>query len=230
MRNFHFPFLFVLFFTAFSTHAGVIIGASRLIYEGSKKEKSINIENPDSSPFLMQSWVEDAAGKILKNNTAFVVTPPLFRLEGKQKNVLRVIRGTTTLSQDKETLFWLNIKSIPARADTPVDKNTLQIAVRTRLKLIYRPKSLSKETPEQHAESLTWKRQGNVLIVSNPTKLYMNFMNVRFNNEKVSDGDFVAPESSTTIELPAGSPATGSITWKIINDFGGVGPDHNASI
>lgn len=229
MRNFYVLFLFI--FTTFNTHAGIIIGTSRLIYEGNKKEKSISVENPDSSPFLIQSWVEDATGKMLKDNTAFVVTPPLFRLDAKEKNILRVIRGTIALPQDKETLFWLSIKSIPAKAaDNPENKSNLQIAVRTRLKLIYRPKSLSGETPEQYAESLIWKRQGNVLIVSNPTKLYMNFMNVRLNNIKVSNGDFVAPESSTTIELPAGSPATGSITWKIINDFGGVGPEHNASI
>jgi P pilus assembly chaperone PapD len=43
------------------------------------------------------------------------------------------------LPQDKESLFWLNIKAIPSASQ--VD-NTLQIAIKTRIKLIYRPATM----------------------------------------------------------------------------------------
>ncbi|WP_158785089.1 molecular chaperone [Pantoea sp. BAV 3049] len=227
MRKFNIPFLFVLFFTVFSVNAGVVIGASRMIYDGNKKEKSISVENPDAYPYLMQSWVEDASGKMIKDNAPFIVTPPLFRLDSKQKNLLRIVKATNALPQDKETLFWLNIKSIPSKPDT--DNNTLQIAVRSRLKLIYRPDALIGEIPEQYADKLVWKKQGTVLTVTNPSNYYINFMTVELNKSKVSEGGFVAPGSSTTFTLPA-NLSSGDLSWKIINDYGGIGAIHHANI
>ncbi len=63
--------------------AGVIVGGTRLIYEGGKKESSLSVSNPDKGPYLIQTWVETTAGGAEK--APFVVTPPLFRLDGDQK-------------------------------------------------------------------------------------------------------------------------------------------------
>lgn len=218
------PLIIMLLSLTASANAGVIIGGSRLIYEGNIKEKSISVENPDSSPYLIQSWVEDADGKNIKENTPFIVTPPLFRLDGGQKNLLRIVRAAKPLPQDRESLFWLNIKSIPSASDN--NKNSLQIAVRSRLKLIYRPDSLKEEKPEKITDKLIWKKNGNTLTVTNPSGYYMNFMYVSINNKKIKDGGFVAPHSATTFTLPEGV-SSGDVNWKIINDYGGVGELHN---
>ncbi|MCX0222069.1 fimbria/pilus periplasmic chaperone, partial [Escherichia coli] len=45
-------------FTLSSAYANVSLMGTRVIYNGAKKEASINLENPDSSPYLVQSWVE----------------------------------------------------------------------------------------------------------------------------------------------------------------------------
>uniref|UniRef100_UPI000649D33F fimbrial biogenesis chaperone n=1 Tax=Enterobacter chengduensis TaxID=2494701 RepID=UPI000649D33F len=42
--------------------AGVIIGGTRVIFDGGKKEASISINNADSVPYLIQSWVEMPEG------------------------------------------------------------------------------------------------------------------------------------------------------------------------
>ncbi|WP_380182961.1 molecular chaperone [Kalamiella sp. sgz302252] len=223
MRKTTLFFILMLAFGLASAHAGVIIGGSRMVYEGNEKEKAISVENPDAFSFLIQSWIEDATGNMIKDNAPFIVTPPLFRLDGKQKNLLRIIRTENSLPQDRETLLWLNIKSIPAKSDT--EHNTLQIAVRTRLKLIFRPESLVDETPEQHVQKLEWKKKGNQLVVINPSKYLMNFMFIRINNKKVVDGGVVMPESSAAFDLPSGETA-GEISWKLINDYGGTGPVH----
>jgi P pilus assembly chaperone PapD len=65
-----------------------------------------------------------------------------------------------SLPQDKESLFWLNIKAIPSASK---QENSLQIAVKTRIKLIYRPAALKASTPEEQANKLTWSRSGNKL-------------------------------------------------------------------
>ncbi|MGL4430254.1 MAG: fimbrial biogenesis chaperone [Silvania sp.] len=217
--------LAILLVSTTSAYAGVVVGGTRLIYDGGKKESSLSVSNPDSKPYLIQTWVDTVTGGAEK--APFIITPPLFRLDGNQNNVLRIVRAGGNLSADKESLYWLNIKSIPS-VDKDISKNTLQIAVKTRIKLIYRPQGL-KGTPEERTEQLSWQRSGNTIKVTNPTPYYMNFQEVKFGGKVVQDATYVAPGNSAIFSLPAGT-ASGNLTWKIITDFGGIGPEHQASL
>lgn len=151
-----------------------------------------------------------------------MVTPPLFRLNGGQKNVLRIIRTGGNLPEDRESLYWLDIKSIPS--SNPDNKhNTLMLAVKAEFKLIYRPKALTQK-PEEVADRLTWSRQGRTLTVKNPTPYYMNFATLSVGSQKVKAPRYVAPFGNAQYTLPAA--ASGPIAWSIINDFGGTGPEN----
>jgi len=44
--------------TLSTAQAGVIIGGTRIIFDGTKKEASISINNPDATPYLIQSWID----------------------------------------------------------------------------------------------------------------------------------------------------------------------------
>lgn len=215
----------VLFVTASTAQAGVIIGGTRLIYDGEKKESSLSVNNPDKVPYLIQSWVDVTDGGVEK--APFMITPPLFRLEGGQQNILRVIRAGGNLTNDKESLFWINIKSIPS-SEKKEGKNTLQVAVKTRLKLIFRPQGL-KGTPDEVTQNLKWQRNGNQLQVTNPTAFYMNFQQVMLAGKEVVSATYVAPMSSASFALPAGV-TSGSVTWKLINDYGGTGALHTSGL
>lgn len=46
--------------------AGVVIGGTRVIFDGNKKEASIGINNPDKTPYLIQSWIETPGGGVAK--------------------------------------------------------------------------------------------------------------------------------------------------------------------
>lgn len=200
-------------------NAGVSIGGTRVIYHGGKKEATLSVTNPDSIPYLIQSWVEqpnNSAGK-----APFIITPPLYRLDKGQQNVMRIIRAGT-LPENRESLFWLNIKTIPSAE--PKD-NTLQIAVKTRIKLIYRPESLSKSDPEAQAEKLIWKQSGRNIQVTNPGAYFINFNQITVAGKKLEDVTYVAPESTASFALPNGISG-GAITFKIINDYGGIGEEH----
>jgi len=199
---------------------GVTVGGTRLIYDGGKKEASLSVTNSDTNPYLIQSWAETQSGGAEK--APFIVTPPLFRLEGNQQNLLRIVRTGSTLPEDRESLYWLNIKSIPASSKQQ-GANTLQIAVKTRIKLIYRPASL-KGVPEDVAGSLTWSQSGTRLTVSNPTPFVMNFKLVKVGGHEVKDATYVLPKSEATFTVPAG--AGGTVSWKLISDYGGVGAEH----
>jgi P pilus assembly chaperone PapD len=57
----------------------------------------------------------------------------------REKNTLRIIDATNNqLPQDRETLFWMNVKAIPSMDKSKLD-NTLQLAIISRIKLYYRP-------------------------------------------------------------------------------------------
>ena len=205
-----------------SAQAGIIVGGTRIIYKGDKKETSISVKNPDKTSYLIQSWRD--TGEKNGDKTQFMITPPLFRLGPEQENTLRIIRAGGNLPEDRESLYWMNIKSIPATEKND-SANTLQIAVKTRIKLIYRPQSLT-EQPEKFTDKLTWQRSGNSVTVTNPTPYYMNFSSVKVGGSTVKDASYVAPMSRATFTLPAG--ASGDISWVIINDFGSAGAEHRS--
>lgn len=199
---------------------GVTVGGTRLIYNGGKKEASLNVTNSDTNPYLIQSWAETQTGGAEK--APFIVTPPLFRLDGNQQNLLRIVRTGGNLPEDRESLYWLNVKSIPAGSKKE-GANTLQIAVKTRIKLLYRPQGL-KGVPEDVAGKLTWSQSGSRLTVNNPTPFVMNFNQVKVGGREIKDVTYVLPMSQTTFEAPANT--SGQVTWKIISDYGGVGAEH----
>lgn len=206
-----------------AANAGVVIGGTRVIYDGNKKESSISVNNPDTTPYLIQSWVETPNGGAEK--APFIVTPPLYRLDKDQQNVERIVM-TGALPQDKESLYWLNIKAIPA---APAKDNTLQIAVKTRIKLIYRPAGLKGTLPEEQADKLTWQRAGNQIQVTNPTSFVMNFNEINVSGKKLEAVSYVLPGATARFDLPK-AVSGGAVTFKIINDYGGTGTVHNASI
>lgn len=211
-----------------TAQAGVVIGGTRVIYNGAKKETSINVSNPDQNAYLIQSWVDGAgtASGASTEKVPFIVTPPLFRLDSNQQNILRIVRAGGSLPENKESLFWLNIKSIPSAAKK--QGNTLQIAVKTRIKLIFRPAGV-KSTPGESAKSLTWKRIGNQLKVTNPTPNYINFFKISVNGIEVNNANMVAPQSEASFDLP-GNVTGGSLSWQFINDYGGTSKPLTAGI
>jgi P pilus assembly chaperone PapD len=225
MKFFTGSILAVLLVTSTLAQAGVVIGGTRLIYDGGKKESSLSVTNPDKVSYLVQSWADTTAGGAEK--APFMVTPPLFRLDGGQQNVLRVVRAGGNLPNDRESLYWMNIKAIPA-AEVSSNQNTLQIAVKNRIKLIFRPAGL-KGVPEDVADKLTWQRSGDSLQVTNPTPFYMNFMQINVAGKEVKNVTYVAPQSTAKFALPAGVSG-GSVSWKIISDYGAIGPEHKGSL
>lgn len=205
--------------TSLPASAGVVIGGTRLIYDGARKEATISVINQDkSAPFLIQSWVENTRdGEHAK--PPFIVTPPLFRLDSGKENLLRVMRTGGNLPGDRESLYWLSIKSIPATNKT--DENQLLISVKSRIKLIYRPEGLPGNADDAW-KKVNFVREGNILKASNPTPYYISFHTVKAGDQEIdiSDAATLAPLSALSWKLPTGAGA--SLRWQAINDYGGI--------
>ncbi|VXD00389.1 putative fimbrial chaperone LpfB [Enterobacterales bacterium 8AC] len=209
--------LLVLF--TFESYAGVIIGGTRVIYQGDKKESSISLRNPDDKPYLIQSWVEPEGKNAQQTSTSpFIVTPPLFRLNAGSSNALRIVKSGN-MPEDKESVYWLNIKAIPT--SDPNAKNELHISVNSRIKIFYRPSSLNDKDAAVAYKAVTFTRAGDKLVAKNPTPYFISIGELKANGVEIATPGMIAPLSEASWDLPAKSSSTLKVTWSAINDYGG---------
>ncbi|HBE9082021.1 fimbria/pilus periplasmic chaperone [Serratia fonticola] len=209
--------------TAQFAQAAIALDRTRVIYDGSQKSLSLNISNENKQlPYLAQGWIEDAQGN--KITAPLTVLPPVQRVEPGANSQVKVqgLPAANLLAQDRESLFYFNLREIPPRTDKP---NTLQIALQTRIKLFYRPKALmtaSGDTPWQ--EKITLSKQGDSYVVHNPTPYFVTLVDGRSKVKGESLKDFeplmVEPKGKGTLKASA-SALGNSPVLTYINDYGG---------
>lgn len=200
-----------------SALAGLQIGGTRVLFDGTRQAATISITNKDKVTNLVQSWLSAIDGNSPEKDS-FIVTPPLFRLEADGQATIRIVRSGKPLPEDRESMLWLNIKGIPATTEES-GKNTLQIAINSQIKLIYRPASLKGSMPEHYAGKLRWNSIGGNIEVTNPTPHYMNLSTASVGGKNLVGPYYVAPYSKTVIS-EKGLPEHGKAIWQVLNDFG----------
>ncbi|MGK5614603.1 fimbria/pilus periplasmic chaperone [Proteus mirabilis] len=195
---------------------GITLGGTRVVHPANMAQSTFSVSNKtDSSTYLIQSWVENANG--IKTSD-FIVTPPLYTSAPGNENVLRII-STASFPQDKERLYYLNIKAIPSVDKKELAKNeggTLIVASLMQVKLFVRPAGL---TPlrEKAEDKLQFTRKGDKLSIHNPTPYYLTLTNMKAGTMSLQDV-MVPPRENVSIALPVGSG--GMVTWNSIGDHG----------
>ncbi|WP_339012506.1 fimbria/pilus periplasmic chaperone [Aeromonas popoffii] len=212
------------------------LGASRLIYNPAASGASIAVHNQQNYPILVRSQVfaEDRT-----TVAPFLVTPPLFRLDGQQQSRLRVVHTGGPLPGDREKLHWLCVTGIPPQSDDAwaADKEGksaapkavelhVQVSVQSCIKLLVRPSGIGQLA--DRASSLVWTRQGNTLNANNPTPFYMNLSRVTVGGVNVEQLQHIAPFSSHSFTLPKG--AAGQVQWQVVTDVGGQSRMYQTSL
>ena len=206
--------------------AGVQIGRTRIIYDAAKKEVALPLQNNDRElPWLIQSWTDTGDGK---THGPFIVTPPLFRLDPQKEQSLRITWNGMSLPGDKESLFYLNVRTVPATAADEEDKNVLRLIYKTRLKLFWRPVGLS-GTPSDSCKNLRFVRHGEQLTVINDGAFDSVVERLALGAQKVEQAARVGPKSSVAIPLPNGAQGT-SVTWRCITDYGNASEKYTSPL
>ncbi|EHV4506050.1 fimbria/pilus periplasmic chaperone, partial [Escherichia coli] len=132
--------VFIIFtISAYPVSANVVITGTRVIYPAGQHNVNVQLTNVGISPSLIQAWIDNgdpkAAPETIK--TPFVITPPIARIDGNKGQTLRLSYTGEPLPADRESVFYLNVLDIPPN---PRDKNKnyLQIAIRSRIKIFFR--------------------------------------------------------------------------------------------
>lgn len=208
-------------FATFSAQASVIILGTRLIYPGNQSSLNVQLNNQDSSPALVQSWIEDKQGS--QAQVPFIITPPVTRVEGNQGQTLRItFTGTQALPQDRESLYYFNLLDIPpkpSKAYLKDNPNYLQFSVRSRLKLFYRPSNLP-YPPAEAYKKVTWLAKGGKLWADNPTPYYLTFTQATVGGKSAPEAVMVAPFSQGEFDVKGVNNGQ-KVKWSLINDYGG---------
>ncbi len=94
---------------------GISLGQTRVIFSSADKAQTLTVSNSGQQAYLVQARVQNG----LDDTTPapFIVTPPLFSLQGDSRQLLRLLPQGATLPTDQESLFYLSISAIPAQAE-----------------------------------------------------------------------------------------------------------------
>ncbi|MGY1881526.1 fimbrial biogenesis chaperone [Pseudomonas sp. DWR1-3-2b2] len=198
--------------------ASISLNATRIVFDGDHKEANITVRNGNQD-VLIQSWVDrnDASG----SRAPFAVTPPLARVFAKEQQLLRILYEGAGMPTDRESVVWLNVQEIPKASAA---ENTLQLAIRQRIKIFFRPAGLpgsALQAPAQLEWALTKRGAQTLLTVKNPTLYHVSMADIKVQAQLASDSTMVAPGEEKQFPLNAPVAAgTVQLSFSSINDYG----------
>jgi chaperone protein EcpD len=200
--------------------ASIVMNNTRVIYNAAAREVTVPIKNRSSRPVLVQSWLDngDVNADPTTHHTPFVILPPITRVEGDSAKTLRLRAvNITALPADRESVFWLNVLDVPVKLSAS-EKNRLQVALQSRVKVFYRPAGL-RGSPGKAVEELIWRSHGKGVTVTNPTAWQVSLVSVS-SQEGEWPVDIVAPGKTRDFPLPLKASTPIGVTW--IDDNGGT--------
>lgn len=206
-------------FSISQANAAISIDRTRVIIMGDEKSAQVNIINHSKKlPYLAQSWLENESEE--KINSPLTVLPPLQRL-GKDTTVqvnITPLPAAAHLPQDRESLFFYSLQEIPPKSDKA---NVVQLALRIKIKVFYRPASLKKMATEVWQEKLVLTPVNNGVKVVNPTPFYIVIPTLSVANKPISLPDeaiTLKPLSEVTVSNAL--VKNQAIQLQYINDYG----------
>jgi chaperone protein EcpD len=214
--------------------ADMIIDTTRVIYPEARREVTFKVINAaKDKPAFVQMWLDDGNAAAAPEDavTPFNLTPPIARLKANASQVVRLTFTGEPLPADRESIFYFNMLELPQKSN---DENKISFAVRTRIKVFFRPKMLRGD-PVNLMGQVVWKvqKQGAnwVAEANNPTPYHMSFFSLSLGQsgsyEPSVDGGMVPPMGKTSVVLGEVAKITkpfNQLKVEYITDYGGSFP------
>ena len=205
------------------SHAAVTLGGTRLIFSAPNKEASILAKNNAEQDIMIQSWI-DPDDSATNSDIPFAITPSLSRLGANKQQLLRIFYQGKGANEQKETVYWLSVQEIPPK---PEKENILQIAVRQKIKVFYRPAGLPGSAVDA-PKALQWQITPKGLQVTNPSAFHVSIAKIKLNtghsNYQV-DSDMVKPGETVTFTIKnwkGNTTSAPTVEFECVNDYGGI--------
>ncbi|EFH8216090.1 TPA: molecular chaperone [Escherichia coli] len=220
-----------------SRNYSIVLGATRIVFSSGKSSYDLPVENQQDYPVLVETKIMDENSEA--RSSSYLATPPLFRLDGGEKNTVSIIKMREPLAKNIETLNWVCVKSIPpTKGSAWIGKNdnknnvgsiNVDVMVKNCIKIISRPAELDDLKDGSYGSKLKWNIKNGKLIVDNPTPYYINFGEIVINGNSVTPPIFIKPQGYYSFDDKSLSK-TGSIKWRLIDDYGALTKEFSTMI
>lgn len=212
----------VFLLCSLQAQANIVINGTRVIYPETNKSVLVQLVNNGDAPSLVQAWIDD--GDINSTpetaDVPFLLSPPVVKVNVNNGQQLRIEKQASELPSDRESVFYLNVLDIPPTPEHLKDKNTLQLAIKSRIKMFYRPSKLVKGA-DKAINQLLLKASGKNLTVTNNSPYYITVASLsESTRESLIDSFMIAPFSQEAVS--AKQVVKNNKQYKIvyIDDFG----------
>lgn len=225
--------LFALCTVSHVSTASLQIMTTRVIITDSQKDVGVRVNNVGKSPSLTKVWISDQEMKGLEgsnDNVPFFISPPVTKIDAAKGKVFRIFAldsAKSDLPKDRESVFWLNVLDIPPQEEGSENRNSMSMALRTVIKLFFRPAGL-KGSLNSAAEALTFSMQpdgrNTKVTVANNHGYYISLNKFLLKNgsmEKETASRMLEPFSTSEFIFENISAGVGSsIEYRYITELG----------
>ncbi len=156
--------------------AGVTAERTRVIVHQGQCEVSLVLANQNDYPVMVQAWVDDGSpdGGPDEADAPIIPLPAMFQLAAGQRQSLRLLYVGPAPSNDRESLYWLNLLEIPPDrlAGEAPGSTRLTMTMRTQMKVFYRPAAL-KTGVEKATARLALQLKHGQLFATNASSFHI---------------------------------------------------------
>ncbi|AZD55399.1 putative pili assembly chaperone [Pseudomonas chlororaphis subsp. aurantiaca] len=200
-------------------------GKNRFIMTGQRM--TVTLANEGNQAALAEvslDWGENESESV--QPLPLAISRPLLRIEAGKKANVEVFYQGAGLPTDRESYLLLSVLDVPPAATTP---HTMNVALRHRFKLLYRPALQS--TLDEAMAGLSWavqKDSADRLIADNPSPYYLTLSDIDvIGLDGQGCGEpiehlMLAPFSTQPVDIPACHPA--SLRYQVVSDAGNLRP------
>lgn len=206
--------------TSFHALSAFVLDGTRYIYEEGRKSIPVSITNNADKLYGGQVWIDNSNQG--DDKVFMVPSPPFFRVDAGQKQLVRLMNVAPNMPTDRESLFFLNVQEVPPAAGSE-EGNYLAFAMNTKVKLIYRPKILI-DGRMNAEDKVKIERSKEGVFMSNPTPYYFAVIALNHNGKPikltpVQKAELAEFKPFSKVKVPS-LPST-SLSFKALNDWGG---------
>lgn len=215
-------FVLLIFSVAGYAAAGVILTGTRIIYPEGIKDKTLQLTNPGPQAYIVQVQVDNGKPDGV---APFVITPPVFRMEPHSGQSVRLTYSGETLPGDRESVFYFSFSQLPSVNSGTAQQNKLILAITNRVKIFYRPATLSGH-PEKIADLISINMEGKKVRVVNQSEYHASVRRltlIRNGKEiRLAEGVMISPKSSRVFTPSSDISGLNDAHFRLVlvNDYG----------
>lgn len=217
-----------------NTSSGLRFPSERLVFHQESRGLSFLLKNNDENAYLVQADIaipDESTGLNVKKEDSipFMITPPLYRLERKSEYnwQIKKIDNLKKLPQDRESVFFIRLKSIPPKGT----KNTVSfkkmdgnitLSKVLHYKFYYRPEAIKNLKMANVKDKLKFTVSDGKLIVNNQSPLYLTFGKLAVGQHHIDNMQLfklIPPFGQQSYQLPKENYASAIVKWQLLNEF-----------